>query len=203
METIHLETEEKRPPLTLITAFLCALAITGILFGGYLYLRRRHAEREMAARQAEAQPATKTNGPALLQVYEDDAMLKGAQALIGGTVVNISPETLPDITVELELRRRSGGATETRSLTLAPKDLTPEQRGRYQLSVLARDYSNVRLVRILSKGRATDLPFKAAQGAQRPPERPPQSKTVIVAKPSPRKGEEEFINTPDNPSRVP
>lgn len=203
MESIHLETEEKRSPLTLVAAFLCALAFTGLLFGGYLYLRWRHVERELAARQAEAPPATKPTGPALLQVYEDDAMLKGGQALIGGTVVNISPETLSDITVELELRRRRGGATETRSLTLSPKDLMPQQSGRYELSVLSRDYSNARLLRISSRARSTDIPFKSAQGAQRPPERTPQSKTIIVPKPTPRKGEEEFINTPDNPSRVP
>jgi len=204
MDTIHLDTEAKRSPLTLITAFLCALAITGLLFGGYLILRRRHAERELAAQQAEqAQSQAKPAGPALVQVYEDDAMIKGAQAVLGGTVVNISSETLSDITVELELKRRSGGATETRSLTLAPKDLMPEQRGRYELSVLSRDYSYARLVRINSKGRSTGIPFKSAQGAQRQPERPPQSKTVIVPKPPPRKGEEEFINTPDNPSRVP
>jgi hypothetical protein len=204
METIHLDTEEKRSPLTLIAALACALAVTGALLGGYLYLRHRHAAREHAARQAEAPPATKHVGPPLLHVYEDDAMIKGGQALIGGTVINVSPDTLSDITIELELRRRTGGAAETRSITLTPKDLAPDQRGRYELSVLSRDYSFARLVRIHSKARTTDIPFKSAPGAQRPPERTPQtSRTIIVPRPAPRKGEEEFINSPDNPSRVP
>jgi hypothetical protein len=204
MESIHLETEAKRSPLTLITALLCALAITGVLFAGYIYLRRRHAEQERARQQAESPPATKPAGPPLLQVYDDDAVLKGSQAIIGGTVVNISTETLSDLTVELELRRRGSGAMETRSLALTPKDLTPDQRGRYELAVPSRDYSNARLVRIKSKARTTDIAYKTAPGAQRPPERTPQTtRTVIVPKPTPRKGEEEFINTPDKPARVP
>jgi hypothetical protein len=204
MGSIHLETEEKRSPLTLIAAIVCALAITGGLFAGYIYLRRRHAEQERARQQAQAPAVTKPSGPPLLQVYEDDAMLKGSQAILGGTVINISQETLTDIAVELELRRRGGGAPEIRSVALTPKDLPPDQRGHYELTVLSRDYSHARLVRINSKARTIEIPFKSAQGAQRPPERTPQtSRTIILPRPSPRKGEEEFINTPDNPSRVP
>jgi hypothetical protein len=202
METIHLETEAKRSPITLIAAVVCALAITGGLFAGYLYLRRRHAENEIARQQAQTTPAAKPTGPPLLQVYEDDALIKGSQALIGGTVVNISADNLTDLTVELELYQRKGGNKETRSLPVTPKDLTPQQQGRYTLTV-SRDYSYARLVRIKSSARPADIVFKSAQGAQRPPEPPPQSKTVIVPRPTPRKGEEEFINTPDKPARVP
>ncbi|HEX8141744.1 MAG TPA: hypothetical protein VF553_04055 [Pyrinomonadaceae bacterium] len=207
MESIHLETEPKRSPIILIAALVCAVAITGALFAGYVYLRRRHAENERAQQQqqqqSQAPTASRPTGPPLLQVYEDDALIKGSQALVGATVVNISAETLTDITVELELRRRTGGATETRSLALTPKDLAPEQQGRYALTVLSRDYSYARLIRIKSGARSTDIPFKSLPGAQRPPERPSQPKTVVVPRPTPRKGEEEFINTPDNPSRVP
>ena len=204
MEPIHLDAEAKRSPLTLVIALICALAITAALFGGYMYLRRRHAERERAQQQSQAPPPTKTTGPPLLQIYEDDAMLKGGKATISGTVVNISTETLKDIAVELELRRRSNAATEVRSVPLTPNELTPEGQGRYVLTVLTRDYSNTRLVRVKSSGRSTDIPFKTAQGAQRPPEPPPQTnRTVIVPRPTPRKGEEEFINTPDKPARVP
>jgi len=203
MDSIHLETEARRSPLTLIAAVICALAITGGLFAGYMYLRRRHAENELARQQAQAPPASKPTGPPLLQVYEDDALIKGSQALIGGTIVNISAESLTDLTVELELHQRKGGNKETRSLPVTPKDLTPQQQGRYTLTVLSRDYSYARLVRIKSSARATDIVFKSAQGAQRPPEPPPQSKTVMVPRPTPRKGEEEFINTPDKPAKVP
>jgi cell division protein FtsB len=53
MDPTHLDTEPKRSTLTLIVALLCALGITAALFGGYLYLRRRHAQNEMARQQAE------------------------------------------------------------------------------------------------------------------------------------------------------
>ena len=204
MEPTHLDAEARRSPLTLIIALICALAITAGLFAGYMFLRRRHAENERAQQQAQAPSEAKPTGPPLLQVYQDDAMLKGGQATISGTVVNISTETIKDLTVELELRRRKNATTEIRSVPLNPSDLTPEQQGRYVLTVLTRDYSNTRLVRIKSSTRSTDIVFKTAPGAQRPPELPPQTnRTIIVPKPSPRKGEEEFINTPDNPARVP
>nr|MBA3767351.1 hypothetical protein [Acidobacteriota bacterium] len=132
MEPIHLDAEAKRSPFTLVVALICALAITAALFGGYIYLRRRHAENERAQQQAQAPPATKTAaGPPLLQIYADDAMLKGGKATISGTVVNISAETLKDIAVELELRRRSNAATEIHSVPLVPNELTPEGQGRY------------------------------------------------------------------------
>jgi flagellar basal body-associated protein FliL len=92
MDPIYLDTEPKRSTLTLIIALVCALAITAGLFGGYLLLRRRHAQNEKAQQDAAASPQTKATGPPLLQVYEDDAMLKAGQATISGTVVNISPE---------------------------------------------------------------------------------------------------------------
>lgn len=204
MEPIHLDAEARRSPLTLIIALICALAITAGLFAGYIFLRRRHAEKELAQQQAQAPSAAQPTGPPLLQVYQDDAMIKGGQATIAGTVVNISPETIKDLTVELELRRRNNAATEVRSVPLNPSDLTPEQQGRYVLTVLTREFSNTRLLRIKSSTRSTDIVFKTAPGAQRPPEPPPQTnRTIIVPKPSPRKGEEEFINTPDNPARVP
>lgn len=204
MDPIYLDTEPKRSKLTLIIAMVCALAITAALFGGYLFLRRRHAQNELARQQAEGSSQTKQTGPPQLQVYEDDAMLKGGQATISGTVVNISSENVTDISIELELRRRGKSGTEVRALPLSPKDLTPEQQGRYTLTVQTRDFSNARLLRIKSGARPNEIVFKTAPGAQRPPEPPPQTnKTVIVPRPTPRKGEEEFINTPDNPAKVP
>ncbi|HYY59460.1 MAG TPA: hypothetical protein VE842_19185, partial [Pyrinomonadaceae bacterium] len=103
MESIHLDAEAKRSPATLLIAVVCALAVTGALFAGYYYLRRRHAENQRAMQQTQNGTTTKPAGPPRLQVYEDDAMLKGAQATVGGTLVNISSEPLTDISVELEL----------------------------------------------------------------------------------------------------
>ena len=198
------EAERRRSPLFLIVSILCALAVTGSLLAGYLYLQRRNAEQERARQQALT-PPEKVVVPLKAQVYEDEAMLKGAQAIIGGTVNNISTETLSDLSVELELIRRSDATTERRTLPLVPKDLAPNQQGRYTLSVLKRDYRSAHLVRLISgAGGSTEVVFKTAPGAQRPPEPPPKAtETVVVGKPAPRKGSgEEFINTPNDPGKI-
>ncbi|HEX8653127.1 MAG TPA: hypothetical protein VF708_20080 [Pyrinomonadaceae bacterium] len=197
------EVERRRSPLFLIISALCALAVTGSLLAGYLYLQRRNAEQERARQQAMT-PPEKPVIPPQAQVYEDEAMLKGAQAIIGGTVNNISKETLSDISVQLELIRRNDGTTEKRTLPLVPKDLAPNQQGRYTLSVLKRNYRGAHLVGISSGAGSNAIAFKTAPGAQRPPEAPPKAtETIIVNKPAPRKGSgEEFINTPDDPGKI-
>jgi hypothetical protein len=203
-ESHDFETERRRSPLFLIISAFCALAVTGGLLAGYMYLQRRHAERTRAMQQAMAPPEKPPAIPPRAQVFEDEAMLKGAQAVIGGTVRNISNETLSDLSVELELTRRKDGSNERRTLALVPKDLAPDQQGRYSLSVLKRDYRSAHLVRLKSGAGAAEIAFKTAPGAQRPPESPPKAtETVIVNQSAPRKGSgEEFINTPDNPGTI-
>jgi hypothetical protein len=198
------EVERRRSPLFLIISAICALAVTGSLLAGYLYLQRRNAEQERARQQAMTPPEKPPVIPPQAQVYEDEAMLKGAQAIIGGTVNNISNETLSDLSVQLELIRRNDGTTERRTLPLVPKNLAPNQQGRYTLSVLKRDYRSAHLVGISSGAGSNTIAFKTAPGAQRPPEAPPKAtETIIVNKPAPRKGSgEEFINTPDDPGKI-
>ena len=203
-ESHDFETESRRSPLFLLISAVCALAVTGGLLAGYIYLQRRNAERTRAAQQAMATPEKPPAIPPQAQVYEDEAMIKGAQAVIGGTVRNISNEKLSDLSVELELTRRKDASKELRTLSLEPKDLAPDQQGRYSLSVLKRDYRTVHLVRLKSGAGAAEVAFKTAPGAQRPPESPPKkTETVIVNQSSPRKGTgEEFINSPDNPGTI-
>lgn len=198
------ETERKRSPLFLIISALCALAVTGALLAVYLHLQRRNAEQTRATQQAMTPPEKPPAIPPQAQVYEDEAMLKGTQAVIGGTVRNISVEKLSDLSVELELIRRKDGGTERRTLPLDPKDLAPDQQGRYALSVLKRDYRSAHIVGLKSVAGSTEVAFKAAPGTQRPPERPPKTtETVIINQPGPRKGSgEEFINSPDNPATI-
>lgn len=202
-ETYDFEPERRRSPLFLIVSIVCALAVTGGLLAGYYYLQRRHAEQTRATQQA-MNPPEKPVVPPQAQVYEDEAMIKGSQAVIGGTVRNISNETLSDLTVELELTRRKDAVKEKRILTLEPKDLAPNQQGKYSLSVLKRDYRSAHLVRLLGSGGSAEIAYKTAPGAQRPPEPPPhQTETIIVNKPAPRKGSgEEFVNSPDNPGTI-
>jgi hypothetical protein len=214
MESLHVSSDTTgaenfderggRSPLVMVVAIIAALALTGSLFAGYMFLKRRHAAQVNAQRQAEtAAAATKPAAPPELQVFVDDAMLKGSQTVIGGTLLNISRETISDLSVELELRPRKGGSPETRPVTVEPKDLAPNQQGRYSLKLATQDYSHARLLRITSGARTEEVAFKTAPGAQRPPEViKPEVKTIIVKPPPKRSNGEEFINTPDTPAKI-
>lgn len=207
--TGNFDEREGRSPLVMVAAVVCALALTGGLFLGYMFLKKRHAEQvnaQVEAQRAAAQAAqvSKPTGPPVLQVFVDDAMLKGSQTVIGGTLLNISQETLSDLKVELELRTRKGGQVETRAVAVEPKDLAPQQQGRYSIRLSTQDYSHARLLKIRSGGHEEELAFKSAPGAQRPPEViKPEVKTIIVKQPPKRGKGEDFINTPDNPARIP
>lgn len=186
-----------------ILAVVLALAVTAGLLFGFMYLRKRYAAQHPSA-AAPAQPQQKSVKSALpvqAQIFEDEAMLKGSQALIGGTVQNVSQETLQGLTVEIELTRRQDGGSERRSLSIQPADLAPGGQGKYSMLV-PRTYSLARVVRVQTGERATEIGFKTAPGEKRPLEGPPPTKTVIVQKPSSTK-DGDFINTADNPSRVP
>jgi hypothetical protein len=213
MESLHVSTDTTGPenfderggrsPLVMVIAVISALAVTGGLFAGYMYLKKRHADQVNAQRQAQMATASKPAAPPVLQVFVDDAMLKGSQTIIGGTLLNISREDISDLSVELELRSRKGGNIETRAVSVEPKDLAPNQQGRYILKVATQDYSHARLLRIKSGSRPDEVAFKAMPGAQRPPEViKPEVKTIIVKQPPKRSNGEEFINTPDTPAKI-
>jgi hypothetical protein len=102
--------------------------------------------------------------------------------------------------VELELKRRTGGALETRFVPLAPSQLDAQQEGRYSLELKAQDYSSARLVGLKAGPNLVALPYTTALGQKRPPERL-EPKTIIVGRPSGKRGE--FLNSPENPARVP
>ena len=184
-----------------IVSILMALAVTATLLVGFLIWRKRHEERV----GVEPQPQAKTVRPALptkVQVYMDEAVRKGQQAMISGTVHNISNETLSNIALEAELTRRKDASTEVRSIEVEPRELAPDQKGRYALT-LTGDYSSIKILNVKSGPDATEIGFKKAPGIPRPVERPPEPKTIIVNRPSAPKQGEEFINTPDNPARIP
>lgn len=185
----------------LVLAVVCALALTAALFAAYMILRKRHAEQARAQEQLLNPPPAPAASPEI-QAFVDDAMIRGHQTLLGGTLQNISDKKITDISVEMSLRRRKDGGTEVRTLSVDPKDLEPNQQGRYSLTVVSQDYSGARLLSVKSSSRNGEIAFRSAPGAQRPPERTPQSQTIIQ-KPSPRPRGEEFINTPDTPARVP
>jgi hypothetical protein len=185
-----------------IGAFACALAVAAALLVGYRLLRARQLERVRAAQQAEQ--ASKIAAPPEAQIFEDEARLKGSDALITGTVRNISDKKLEDLTVELELKRRTAAqATERRQIRLEPASLDPGAEGRYSMSLRSSEWSGARVSGLNSARRAETIAFKSAVGERRTPERLPQGSPKIVVVPRPRPKGEEFINTPDNPTRIP
>lgn len=179
---------------------LCAVLLTAAVFGGYLYLRNRHA-RETAARELAEAKEIRPVLPPKAHIYVDDAMTKGSQTTIGGTVQNISGEQLSDLSVEINLTKRKDGFTDTKVISLEPHDLAPGEQGRYSFGIVTQDYSAARILGLKSGNPKAQIPFKTLPGAQRPLEKTPEGKTIVVSRP--RHRGEEFLNTPDNPARVP
>lgn len=183
-----------------VVGVISALVIVSLVGAGYLYLRKRHAQQTRVAEHAAQTLDSKPKGPPKLQVFVDDAMLEGDQTLIGGTVRNISNENLANVSVELELIRRKGEATEKRSIQVTPEQLGSQAEGHYSLSLRSADYGGVKLIGFKEGAAGTSLVFAAAPGQKRPAEKS-ETRTVIVKRPS--TSNDGFINTPDNPSRVP
>jgi hypothetical protein len=115
-------------------------------------------------------------------------------------VKNISQDTLSGLAVDLELKRRAGGNSERMTVALTPPRLEPNQEGTYSLKLPAQHFSGVRLVSLTVEPNATQVAFTTGAGQKRPLERI-EPKVVVVPR-SPSKGGE-FLNTPDNPARVP
>ena len=196
-EPISIDEEERRHTQRLLVGMLCAVLLTGAVFGGYIYLRKRH-ERQVAA--AVALETTKKAKPKV-EVFVDEATINGKNTLLGGTIHNISNESLRNLAVELQLRRRTGGGVEARTVTPEATDLAPDGTTRYRLELLAADYVSATFSHVLAGDNGAQVAFKALPGAARPPMEPPAPKTITVSRPAP-KGEE-FINGPDNPVKVP
>lgn len=178
---------------------LLGLTLTVGLVGGYFYLRARN-EKALAARRAEAEKV-KAVAPPAAQVFQDEVRLAGGQAVVGGTVRNISGERLEGLSVEIELKSRAGDGREIRQVAVEPRDLPPGREGKYSLQVAPRGWGGVSVARLLSAARGGEVPFKPEAGARRPPEGRPQPKVVV--EPRPRQKGDDFINTPDTPVRIP
>lgn len=136
-------------------------------------------------------------------VYVDEPTLGRPYSVIGGAVENAGARRLEGLTVEVELKRRADGSVERREVPVEPDDLEPGQRGKFSLKVLAEEWGNSRVVKLLGGARQEEVAFKALPGAKRPPERI-KDNVVIVKTPAKKKSDgSEFINTPDNPYSVP
>lgn len=174
----------------------CILFILAALLAGCQAFSRQHAGSEPASE------VKKTNLTAQAQIVEDEAMLKGSQAVIGGTVRNISDTKLERLGLEIELRRRSDGSAEARQVSLTPDTLAPGEEGRYALSVSSREWGNARILRLRSGAHDADIVYQSVPGAKRPLERIPDRLPKVVVVPRSKPKGEEFINTPDNPEKI-
>jgi hypothetical protein len=182
-----------------VLAAIAALVITGLVFGGYTLLRKRHAEDSGSlALSSPASPIDTAKPPKAL-IIVDEALLQGGKTTIGGIVRNTSAEKLEGLSVELELKRRKDGGLETKLISLEPGMLEAQQEGRYSLELRAQDYSYARLVALKGGPNLSPLPYTTSQGQKRPLERL-EPKTIVVGKPGKGGG---FLNSPDNPARVP
>ena len=193
------EEREGRSLKTTIIAIICALALTGGLLAGYFALRRQYSA--LLGTPAAARPEAES-APVVVeaQIYADDVLLRGSQAVIGGRVENISAGRLEGLSLEIELVARSG-ATERRTLEVSPRNLAPGETGRYALTIPARDWSSVQLVRLRSSAREPEVVFNSAPGARRPAEAPAGDTTRIIERPA--QNNNGFLNSPDNPVTVP
>lgn len=178
---------------------LLGLALTVGLLGGYFYLRGRN-EKALAERRAAAEKARAVEPP-VAQIFQDEVRLAGGQAVVGGTVRNISGEKLEGLSVEIELKSRTGDAKEVRQVAVEPRDLPPGQEGKYSLQIAPKAWAGVSVARLLSAARGGEIPFKPEMGARRPAAGRPAPKVVV--EPRPRQKGDDFINTPDTPVRIP
>jgi hypothetical protein len=182
-----------------LLAVVCAVGITAVLLVGYGYIRKYHAEKIVADNMPPPVTDSGPKGPPLAHIVVDEPTLEKGMTTIGGVVRNVSRQELNGLTVVLELRRRKDGGLEQSALPVTPAQLQPEQEGSYSMRVAAQDFASIRLAGLKSDQQSSLLAYSSSQGKKRTPER--LEPRTIVVKRSGKPGE--FINSPDNPGRIP
>jgi hypothetical protein len=195
-EVIAREQESGRRRLL---AVVCAVGITAVLLVGYGYIRKYHAQKVIANTTPPPVVESGPKGPALAHVVIDEPSLAKGTTTIGGVVKNISKQDLAGLSVVIELRRRKDGGVEETLLPVTPAQLQPEQEGSYSLKLSAQEFASIRLAGLKADPQSTLIAYNSSQGKKRTPERL-EPRTIIVKR-SGRPGE--FLNSPDNPGRVP
>ena len=182
-----------------LLAVVCAVGIGAILLVGYGYIRKYHAEKVLASNTPPPVVETGPKGPPLAHVVVDEPTLDKGMTMIGGVVKNISKQELNNLSVVIELRRRKDSGIEESVLPVTPAQLQPDQEGSYSLKVSALEFASIRLAGVKADPQSSLIAYNSSQGKKRTPERL-EPKTIVVK----RAGKPgEFINTPDNPARVP
>lgn len=182
-----------------LLAVVCAVAVTAMLVVGYGIIRKRYTERLIAENTPAPVADSGPKGPPLAHIVIDEPTLEKGMTTIGGVVRNISKQELSGLTVVLELRRRKDGGLEQSALAVTPTPLQPEQEGSYAMKVSAQEFASIRLAGLKADPQSALVAYTSAQGKKRTPERI-EPRTIIVKR-SGKPGE--FINSPDNPGRIP
>lgn len=184
---------------TRLWATLFAFGLSAGLLLGFFYLRAKHRETLNTSKNAEL--SARTAAPPQAQIFQNEVRLKGSQALVGGTVRNLSTTTLASLSVEITLKGRAGQTNETRRVELSPSVLRPGEEGKYSLLISPSVWAGAQVLRLHSEDQNSDIPFKPELGERRPLERPPSTKVIVA--PRPRQKGDDFINTPDSPIKIP
>lgn len=181
-----------------LLGIVCAVGITAILLVGYAYFRKRHAVQVIANNATIATAETGPKGPPLAHIIIDEPLLERGVTTIGGVVKNISKQELSGLVIVLELKRRKDGGAEQTVVPVAPARLEPEQEGAYSLKLPAQNYGSIRFIGIKADPQSTLIAYSTSPGKKRPPER---LEPKVVGRATTKTGD--FINTPENPTRVP
>ena len=182
-----------------LLAVVCAVGVTAILLAGYGYIRKYHAQQVIADNTPPPVEDTGPKGPAVAHIVVDEPTLEKGMTTIGGVVRNISKQELSGLSVVIEMRRRKDSGIEEAVLPVTPTPLQPEQEGSYSVKVSAQEFASVRLAGLKADPQSSLIAYSSSQGKKRTPER--LEPRTIVVKRGGKAGE--FINSPDNPGRVP
>ena len=180
-----------------LLAVVCAVAVTALLLVGYGYIRKYHAQKVLATNTPPPVVDAGPKGPPLAHVVIDEPSLTKGMTTIGGVVKNISKQELTNLSVVIEMRRRKDGVLEENVLPVTPAQLQPEQEGSYSVTLPAQNVASIRLVGLKADPQSALIAYSSSQGKRRTPERLEPRVVKRSGKPG------EFLNSPDNPGRVP
>ena len=190
---------EKESSRRRLLGVVCAVGLSAILLVGYAYMRNRHAKQVIAS---STPPPVADNGlpkgPPVAHVSMDEPLLAKGTTTFGGTIKNISDHQLTGLSIALDLIRRKDGQAEQRTIAVEPSDLQPNAEAIYSVKISATEYGTIRFMGIKADPESKLIAYTASPGKKRPLERI-EPRTIVVKRGKPG----EFINTPDNPVKVP
>ena len=190
---------EKESSKLKLLAIICAIGLSAILLVGYAYLRNRHAKQVLASATVPNVDDGTPKGPPLAHVQMDEPLLQKGVSTFGGTIKNISGRELTGLSVSLDLIRRKDGSVEQRSIPVEPSVLPADAEAVYSVKLSALEYGTIRFVGVKADPDSRLIVYTSSSGKKRPPER--LEPRIVGGKRPVRPGE--FINSPDNPGRVP